>query len=106
MKSVPKSSKLRDLFAIVGLGVSDFGYRMFVFGGFNAWIRCTGMAMANEMQEIVSHEECIKYCFLALPLLFSQFISFIALQSFFAHPPRPVYTHIYIATFLLQIHIA
>ena len=31
--------------------------------GVGAWIRCTGMAIAKEMQETVYHEECINTAF-------------------------------------------
>ena len=32
--------------------------------GLRAWIRCTGMAIAKEKQETVSHEDCMNTAFL------------------------------------------
>ena len=69
----------RPLIATVGLGVSDFGYRIFVSvvscmvleHGFGTWIQCTGMAIAKEKRETAYQEDCI----------YTPFCTAIALQS-------------------------
>ena len=58
----------------VGLGVSDFVYRIFALfvlvvsgidsvHGFGAWIRCIGMAMAIEKREIIYYKKYIDTTF-------------------------------------------
>ena len=49
---------LKRFTATVGLGVSDFGYRIFGFSGFMSSMDWYS-GMAKEKEETVHHEECI-----------------------------------------------
>ena len=98
------SSNLAFLFATVGLGVSAFGYRISHDSFrccFGAWIRLQwpcGHCEGEGGDGVLSGVHI--YCFLALQLLSSLSESpSLHLQSFFAHPPLPVYIY------LLQVYI-
>ena len=58
------------------------------------------MAIAKEKEETGSHEECINTAICNCSSVDSSLAESLSLhlQSFFAHPPLPAYTYIYVIT--------
>ena len=90
---IPLDSKLSFL-ATVGLGVSDFVYRIFGFSEICSFrISHNRMAMRPHGKKQCPKKSVYILLF-ALQLLFSRFISFRAIASFF-RPPTPACIYIY-----------